>query len=68
MALVCPITRTNRNFPFYVHIENQENVIGYIMTEQIKFIDYNARKIRFIEKTSTDLLEKVIEIIHLCID
>ena len=34
------------------------------MTEQIKSIDFNARKVKFVEKVSDDVLEKVLGILE----
>ena len=61
LAIACPITSTNRDFPFHVEVESQ-NLTGFIMTEQIKSIDYNARKVRFVEKVDKKILNKVLGI------
>jgi len=51
----------NRDFPFHVEVKSQ-NLTGFIMTEQIKSIDYNARKVRFVEKVDKKILNKVLGI------
>jgi len=61
LAIACPITNTNRDFPFHVEIKSQ-NLSGFIMTEQIKSIDYKARKVKFIEKVNDDILNQVLGI------
>lgn len=61
LAIACPITSTNRDFPFHVEVDSQ-NLTGFIMTEQIKSIDYNARKVRFVEKVYKKILNKVLGI------
>lgn len=61
LAIACPITNTDRNFPFHVEVKS-ENLTGFIMTEQIKSIDYNVRKAKFVEKVSDDVLAKVLGI------
>ena len=61
LAIACPITNTDRDFPFHVKLEAQ-NLQGFIMTEQIKSIDYNARKIQFIEKVDEEILNQVLGI------
>ena len=61
LAIACPITNTDRNFPFHVEIKSK-NLTGFIMTEQIKSIDYNARKVKFIEKVDEEILNKVLGI------
>lgn len=61
LAIACPITNTNRDFPFHVKVDSK-NLTGFIMTEQIKSIDYNARKVKFIEKVDEETLNKVLGI------
>ncbi len=61
LAIACPITNTDRNFPFHVKIES-EKLTGFIMTEQIKSIDYNARKVKFVEKVDNEILNQVLGI------
>lgn len=62
LALVCPITNTDRKIPFHLAV-NSQKLTGFIMTEQIKSIDYNARKIQFIETAKAKTLEKVLAIV-----
>ncbi|MBL0686354.1 MAG: type II toxin-antitoxin system PemK/MazF family toxin [Sulfurospirillum sp.] len=62
LAFACPITNTKRDFPFHVKIES-DNITGYIMGEQMKSIDYNARNIKFIEKTNQKAINKILGII-----
>ncbi|MDD5400973.1 MAG: type II toxin-antitoxin system PemK/MazF family toxin [Sulfurimonas sp.] len=59
LAIACPITNTDRNFPFHVKVES-DNLTGFIMTEQVKSIDYNVRKVKFVERVSDEVLEKVL--------
>lgn len=61
LTIVCPITNTNRNFPFHIKLD-AKNLTGFIMCEQIKSIDYNARKIKFVEKVNENILNKVLGI------
>ncbi len=61
LSIVCPITNTNRDFPFHIEVKS-ENLTGFIMTEQIKSIDYNARKVKFVEKINEDTLNQVLGI------
>jgi mRNA interferase MazF len=43
-AYVCPISNTQRKNPFYVVIPTGEAVTGVIMTEQMRSLDFRARK------------------------
>jgi mRNA interferase MazF len=63
LAIACPITNTDRNFPFHVKVES-DNLTGFIMTEQIKSVDYNVRKVKFVERVSDEVMEKVLGIVE----
>ncbi|MDA3909717.1 MAG: type II toxin-antitoxin system PemK/MazF family toxin [Sulfurimonas sp.] len=63
LAIACPITNTDTNFPFHVKVDS-DNLTGFIMTEQIKSIDYNVRKVKFVEKVSDEVMEKVLGIVE----
>tara|TARA_B100000003_G_C10833654_1_gene331998 strand:+ start:424 stop:768 length:345 start_codon:yes stop_codon:yes gene_type:complete len=67
LAIVCPITNTNRNFPFHVPIPDELTLTGYIMVEQVKSIDYQSRKIKFIEKAPSNIMIEVLSILDACI-
>ncbi|MCD4668681.1 MAG: type II toxin-antitoxin system PemK/MazF family toxin [Sulfurimonas sp.] len=63
LAIACPITNTDRNFPFHVKV-NSDKLTGFIMTEQVKSIDYKVRKVKFVEKVSDEVLDKVLGIVE----
>jgi len=62
LAFACPITNTKRDFPFHIECDSK-NITGFIMTEQMKSIDYNSRNIKFIEKANPKTLSKILGII-----
>ena len=62
LAFACPITNTKRDFPFHVKVES-DNIMGYIMSEQMKSIDYNARNIKFIEKANQNTINQILGIV-----
>jgi len=62
LAFACPITNTKRDFPFHVKVES-ENITGYIMSEQMKSIDYKSRKIKFIEKADEKTINHILGIV-----
>lgn len=63
LAMVCPITNTNRKFPFHVSVPAESSLTGFIMAEQVKSIDYQVRKIQFIERSSETVLGDVLSLI-----
>jgi mRNA interferase MazF len=67
MAIVCPLTNTQRNIPFHVPVPAQSSLTGYIMVEQVKSVDYTSRKIKYIEKAKKDTIQDVLAILDACI-
>ncbi|QGU00466.1 Programmed cell death toxin MazF [Candidatus Syntrophocurvum alkaliphilum] len=62
LAIVCPITNTNRGFPLHVPLDDRNKTTGVIMCEQGKALDIVARNAIFIEKAPDDILEEVVDI------
>jgi mRNA interferase MazF len=67
LAIVCPLTTTDRSYPFHVKIAGDPHVEGFVMVEQVKSVDYRARQARIIGKASDDLLDDVLAILDACI-
>jgi mRNA interferase MazF len=67
MAMVCPITNTNRKIPFHIGLDSQSSLTGFVMVEQIKSIDYRARKVKFIKKAKQHIIDDVLSVLDACI-
>jgi mRNA interferase MazF len=67
LAIVCPLTTTDRGYPFHVAVIRSSDVRGFVMVEQVKSIDYRARQAKLIGKASDDLLDEVLAILDACI-
>ncbi len=67
LAMACPLTTTDRGYPFHVPVLKDQSLTGFVMVEQIKSIDYRARKAKFIGKASDELLDTVLSILDACI-
>lgn len=67
LAMVCPITNTFRNIPFHVAVPQNSSLTGYIMAEQIKSVDYNSRRVKFVEEASDFILDEVLSILDACL-
>ena len=59
-VFVCPISTTKRKNPFYVPIPESEKVTGIIMTDQLRSLDYRARKAIFISMCPEVILQEVL--------
>jgi mRNA interferase MazF len=67
LAIVCPITNTERGFPFHVPIPEDSKLTGFIMVEQVKSVDFRARGAKRIEHGNDELLSDVLSILDACI-
>jgi mRNA interferase MazF len=67
LAIVCPITNTNRNIPFHLPVPGTSSLTGFVMAEQVKSVDYNARQAKFVEKAPPEFVEDLVSIVDACI-
>ena len=67
LALVCPITNTNRGIPFHLPVPVSSSLTGFVMVEQVKSVDYSARKAKFVETAPPELVEDVISMVDVCV-
>ena len=63
MAIVCPITNTNRSFPLHIQLDSRTKTTGYVLCEHIKSLDLSNREYKVIERIPDDLLDKVISVV-----
>lgn len=67
LCIACPITSTDRAYPFHIAIPPGSPVTGFAMVEQVKSIDYSARRVRRIGRAPIELLEEVLAVLDACI-
>ena len=67
-ALVCPVTNTTKPFPLHVPLDDRTQMTGVIMCEQLKSLDLTARNAEYKESLPDDLLNEVLERIHLSLE
>lgn len=67
LAIVCPLTNTDRGFPFHVPVGDDPKVTGFIMVEQVKSIDFRSRETRFLGHAPDRVLDEVLAILDACI-
>ena len=66
LALVCPITSQSKGYPFEVSIPKLKSP-SVVLTDQIKSIDWKARKVKKITNVSSKIIRQVQDIISLLI-
>ena len=67
MAIVCPVTNTDRRFPFHVPVPAESRLTGFVMVEQVKSVDFRARRAECIKESDEDLLAEVLSLLDSCI-
>lgn len=68
MAIACPITSNDKNFPTHYILQNCQKVKGAVLCEHIKSIDYEVRNLKFIEKINEEELNNILNLIKSCIN
>ncbi len=59
-ALIAPITRTARNWPFEVPVGKGLRVAGVVLTDQTRSVDFLARHASLLGKAPSELIEAVL--------
>jgi mRNA interferase MazF len=67
LALVCPLTTTDRQIPFHLVVPAGIKVSGFVMIERVKSVDYTTRQAKFIQKASNELLADALSILDACL-
>ncbi len=62
LAIFCPITNQIKGYPFEVMIPEGFDVKGAILSDQIKSLDWKARKVEFSCQLSNNIVEKVLKL------
>ena len=64
MAVVCPITNTERRFPLHTALPDTVKTTGYVMCEQMKALDISIRDASFEEKAPMSVMKEVFDILY----
>ena len=60
LALVCPVTSRIKGYPFEVQLPPGGMIQGAVLSDQVKSLDWRARKARFAGKASADTMSEVV--------
>jgi mRNA interferase MazF len=61
LALVCPITSHVKGYPFEVLLPPSSKVTGVVLADQLKSLDWRARKARLILRLSDHVIQQVLQ-------
>jgi mRNA interferase MazF len=66
LLIACAITSQIKGYPFEVVVD-EKNIKGVVLADQIRTLDWQKRKVRFIQKSSPAILSAVVEKISVLI-
>ena len=59
LFLVCPITSQIKGYPFEVRISSESGINGVVLADQIKNLDWKARRAEFVEFAEKEVTDAV---------
>jgi mRNA interferase MazF len=68
MVILCPISSNTKDFPTHYTLEDTKIIKGAVLCEHTRSMDYNARKMRFVEEASDNDLLSVMTLMFSCIE
>ncbi len=68
LAMVCPITNTDRRFALHLPLPDGLVSTGVVMVDQVRSLDFRHRRVKFVEKAPAELLRSAKEILQACIE
>ncbi|MFC7442482.1 endoribonuclease MazF [Laceyella putida] len=63
-AVVCPITSREKGYPFEVKLPNDLPIEGVILTDQVKSLDWQARRFDIKGKAPEEIVADCLDLIH----
>ena len=60
LAIVCPVTSRRKGYPFGVPLPSGLAVRGFVLADQVRSLDWRARRAEFIAQTPTQVMEEVV--------
>ncbi len=68
LALLSPITSHKKGYLFETELPNNLRTKGVILSDQTKSFDWQTRKVRFVEKLPTPILEEALYKLKVLLD
>ena len=59
LALFCPVTSSVKGYPFEVALPEEGKVQGAILADQLKSLDWRARKATRVDRATDDVIQEV---------
>ena len=64
LAILCPITSQIKGYPFEVQIPGGLAITGVILADQVKSLDWRARKAEFVDTLPAATIAEVLQKLH----
>lgn len=61
LVLACPVTSQIKGYPFEVLLPGDGSVSGAVLADQLKSVDWKARRVKFAERAPTAVVADVRE-------
>jgi len=68
LALMCPITSQLKGYPFEVLLPSSSPVTGAVLADQIRNLDWKARKVQFSCKVPQSIIQEVLNKVGVLLD
>ena len=68
LALFCPITSAVKGYPFEVLLPPTSTVSGVVLSDQIRSLDWRARRVQFEGRAERQVIGEVLEKIGVLLD
>ena len=68
MAILCPITNTDKDHPLHIKLNEKTKTNGVILCDQVKTMDIKVRNFKHLESIPEDILENVLDIVFSLIE
>ena len=59
LAILCPITRQFKDYPFYIALPPLKNVEGWVLVDHVRNMDFSARKVQRVGHVPESFLKEV---------
>ena len=61
LALCCPITSVSKGYPFEVNLPSTSTVSGVVLADQVRSLDWRARRARYEGRAERQVIREVLE-------
>ena len=63
LALICPVTSKVKGYPFEVPVSTTAGVQGVVLADQLRSLDWRARRAEWIDQAPPKVVEKVLKLL-----